>query len=287
MIMSNAQLLGFPELPEFVSQFDPSALVESLPSAGGAHLSTPVVQVAIIRSATASAFELSSMLRKENGVRVLGESSETEQNLASSCAHADLLFLDVVAAETWLRRHGSDRTRLPIIVFGNDPGYASRAFELDAVDFLVAPFSRERIHRAIKKAQKELFLRVAQQLLSADAQAARFRRQSGHLVVKNEGRLIFLNLDDIDWIEAAANYVHINVGKECYVMRESIGMLSERLDPYRFVRIHRSLIVPAQKIRELHPCNNGEYIAILSNGKKLSCSRGFRDQLRTLISDCL
>ena len=104
------------------------------------------------------------------------------------------------------------------------------------------------------------------------------------MVIRAGGKVVFLDLAEVDWIEAAAaNYVKLNVGKESYLVREGIGRVSERLDPNRFVRIHRSVIVSLRKIKELQPCDNGEYIAVLRNGKELSCSRGYRTELQRLI----
>ena len=98
---------------------------------------------------------------------------------------------------------------------------------------------------------------------------------------------MFLELDEVDWIEAAANYVKLHVGRNCFLLRESIGHLSAKLDPDRFVRIHRSSIVNVNRIRELQPCDSGEYIAVLRDGKELSCSRGCRPQLLRLIDGSL
>jgi two-component system LytT family response regulator len=103
------------------------------------------------------------------------------------------------------------------------------------------------------------------------------------MVIRAGGKVVFLDLAEVDWIEAAANYVKLNVGKESYLVREGIGRVSERLDPDRFVRIHRSVIVNVRKIKELQPCDSGEYIAVLRNGKELSCSRGYRTELQRLI----
>ena len=90
---------------------------------------------------------------------------------------------------------------------------------------------------------------------------------------------MFLNLSEIDWIEASANYVRLNVGKESYLYRETIGRISERLNPNHFVRVHRSTIVNVQKIKELIPVNSGEYIVVLKYGNELSCSRSYRSAL--------
>jgi two-component system LytT family response regulator len=105
----------------------------------------------------------------------------------------------------------------------------------------------------------------------------------GRLVIRAKGRVVFLNLSEIDWIEASANYVQLNVGKESHLFRETISRVSERLNPNHFVRIHRSTIVNVRKIKELIPVNSGEYIVVLKNGKELSCSRGYRAALESMI----
>jgi two-component system LytT family response regulator len=94
-------------------------------------------------------------------------------------------------------------------------------------------------------------------------------------------------MQEIDWIEAAANYVKLHAGKDSFLLREGIGRLEAKLDSDRFVRIHRSFIVNTSRIRELQPCDSGEYIAVLKDGKELSCSRGCRAQLQKLIDGSL
>jgi two-component system, LytTR family, response regulator len=101
-------------------------------------------------------------------------------------------------------------------------------------------------------------------------------------VVRTKGRIVFLNLDEIDWVEAAANYVRLNIGKESYLFRETISRTSERLNPNHFIRIHRSVIVNVCKM-ELIPVNSGEYIVVLKSGKELSCSRGYRANVQNMI----
>ena len=91
-------------------------------------------------------------------------------------------------------------------------------------------------------------------------------------------------MDDINWVEAAGNYVELKTNARSYLLREGIGSLAERLDPEQFVRIHRSLIVNVRKIHELQPCNRGEYMVILRDGKQLSCSRSYRVKLQQLIA---
>ena len=110
------------------------------------------------------------------------------------------------------------------------------------------------------------------------------RLEERTLVIKTRGRFVFLDPDEIDWIEAAANYVKVIAGKVSYLSRGQIGRFAERLDPARFVRIHRSTIVNVRRIKELQPCENGEYIAVLKTGKELSCGRSYRAQLRKLFA---
>ena len=95
--------------------------------------------------------------------------------------------------------------------------------------------------------------------------------------------MVFLELDEIDWLSAASNYVTLRVGAESYLIREAIGQISERLDPNKFVRIHRSTIVNVQRIKQVEAVNSGEYIVVLKDGKQLSCSRGYRTGLQQLI----
>ncbi|HEX6323988.1 MAG TPA: LytTR family transcriptional regulator DNA-binding domain-containing protein [Vicinamibacterales bacterium] len=100
------------------------------------------------------------------------------------------------------------------------------------------------------------------------------------LVIKSAGRLLFLRADDIDWVEAAGNYVKLHVGAEEHLLRETLNGIELKLDPDRFFRIHRSRIVNMERIRELQPWFNGEYVVILGNGTKLTLSRGYREKLQ-------
>jgi two-component system LytT family response regulator len=177
----------------------------------------------------------------------------------------------------------------PFVIFTTAyDDYAVRAFEAEALDYLLKPFAEERLHEAIGRARQQLTLhkniispqRLREFLAHAPSRSGFLER----LVIKSAGRVVFLNVEEIDWIEAAANYVRIHTGKESHLMRESIGRMAERLDSSRFVRVHRSVIVNVSKIRELQACNSGEHILILRNGKQLPCSRGYRSALEPFIS---
>jgi len=109
------------------------------------------------------------------------------------------------------------------------------------------------------------------------------RQTDDRLIIKSGGRVIFVPVDEIDWIEAQANYVRLHVsGKDSHLFRQPISKLAEQLDSSRFIRIHRSYIVNTSRISELQPCNSGEFIVLLRNGKELPCSRTYRRALEAL-----
>jgi two-component system LytT family response regulator len=178
---------------------------------------------------------------------------------------------------------------MPLVIFTTAyDHYAIRAFEEQALDYLLKPFDQERLHRAIQRTRAELLKlhngQSARQMFDFLGRA-NTRSNRDRLVVKTGGRVVFLDTHEIDWIEADSNYVRVHVGKESYLVRESIGGIYDRLDPSQFVRVHRSIIANICKIQELQPCNTGEYILILKDGKHLPCSRGYRTGLLQLIND--
>jgi len=177
----------------------------------------------------------------------------------------------------------------PLLIFtGTNESSAVRAFELRALDYLVKPFDQKRMHAALERTRAEMLnaqdrdftLRLLDFLAEARTESPMDRR----LVVKAAGRVVFLDVDEIEWIEAAANYVRLQTADHSYLMREAISRIASRLDPLQFVRIHRSTIVNVRKIKELQPSSHGDYMVILANGKELSCSRGYRARLRELIA---
>lgn len=116
------------------------------------------------------------------------------------------------------------------------------------------------------------------------AELKSFRRKSERVVVRTNGKVVFLRADEISWVEAAGNYVNLHAGNEAYVLRESMKNMETRLDPELFVRIHRSAIVNVNRIRELQPWFHGEYVVILHDGTRLMASRVFSDRLDKLIA---
>ena len=237
--------------------------------------------------------KLRILLNMESGIQVTAECQDGKQTIAAVMAlKPDLLFLDIRMPDLdgFQVLDSLPSNELPAVVFTTAfDQYAIRAFEAHALDYLLKPFTGKRLHQAVERARTEILRSHDQHLtgrildLLAEAKG-RPRQVDRRLVVKAGGRVVFLDQDEIDWIEAAANYVKINVGKDSYLLREGIGRISEALDPERFVRVHRSIIINASKLKELLPCDSSEYIAVLRNGKQLSCSRSYRTQLQRLIN---
>lgn len=255
------------------------------------HMIVPVVRTIIADDESLARKKLRLLLSAEPSVQIVAECQDGRQAIDAVLAHKpDLLLLDIQMPNgdgfEVLEKISSDRFPLVIFTTAHDQ-YAIRAFEAHALDYLLKPFNQERLHRAIERVKVELLKSheqsVRARILDLLATTKPDSKQLRRLVIRTSGRVVFLDLNEIDWIEAAANYVKLHSGKESYLLREGIGHLATKLDPDRFVRIHRSSIVNVSRIRELQPCDSGEYIAVLRNGKELSCSRGCRPQLLRFI----
>jgi two-component system, LytTR family, response regulator len=251
----------------------------------------PTIRTVIADDEGLARKKLRILLSAESSVDLIAECQDGKQTVAAVLEHRpDLLFLDIQMPDfdgfKVLDQIPADR--MPIVIFTTAfDQYAIRAFDAHALDYLLKPFHQERVHRALERVKQEL-LKVHEQSVKARilellSEAKPKTKPLRRLVIRTAGRVVFLDMNEIDWIEAAANYVKLHVGKESFLLREGIGHISAKLDPERFVRIHRSSIVNVNRIRELQPCESGEYIAVLRDGKELSCSRGCRPQLLRLI----
>jgi two-component system, LytTR family, response regulator len=239
--------------------------------------------------------KLRVLLDSEPQVEVVAECPNGEQTVSAIRSfRPDMLFLDIQMPDldgfAVLSEISSEQ--MPQVVFTSAyDQYAIRAFEAHALDYLLKPFDQDRLHAAIERASaeiqkskdQELTNRVLELLSSVKSQKRRIPEFDKRLAIRTSGRVVFLNLDEVHWVEAAANYVRLHTGKDSCLFRETISRVSERLNPAQFVRIHRSMIVNVRSIKELIPVNSGEYVVVLHGGKELSCSRGYRANLQILI----
>ncbi|HEY7403503.1 MAG TPA: LytTR family DNA-binding domain-containing protein [Candidatus Angelobacter sp.] len=202
----------------------------------------------------------------------------------------DLLFLDIQMPEAdgfeVISRVGKDAMPVTIFVTAYDR-YAIQAFEAHALDYLLKPFSQERFRDALLHAQSTLELgrRQAphQQLTELLQQLSAKKEFVERIPVPARGRFLFLNVRDLDWIEAEGNYLRLHSNGVSHLVRGNMNEMERKLDPARFMRIHRSTIVNLQRIREVQPWFRGHHRVVMNNGQELKLSRYQKDKLRVLL----
>jgi two-component system, LytTR family, response regulator len=228
-----------------------------------------------------------TLLADDPEIEVTGECPDGRHAIAAiERSRPDLVFLDVQMPEVdgfaVLDAIAGDRMPMIIFVTAYDR-YAVQAFEVHALDYLLKSFDRERFQASLQRAKHEIrhskegFLHERLAGLLEDVQAR--QKRLTRLVVKSTGRIVFLRVEEIDWVEAADNYVRIHAGRESHLIRETLQSLESRLNPEKFLRIHRSTLVNLDRIRELQPIFHGDYLVKLSDGTELTLSRSYREKL--------
>ncbi|MBI4661774.1 MAG: response regulator transcription factor [Verrucomicrobia bacterium] len=234
---------------------------------------------------------LATLLQEEADIEIVGQCADGQEALAAiRSAAPDLVFLDVQMPE--LDGFGVvaalPRVQVPAVIFVTAyDQFAVRAFEVNALDYLLKPFDRERFQTALRRAVDQILrhepAEINRRLTQLLAELKRDTKPLERLVVKTEGRVLLVKTDEIDWIEAADNYVSLHVGNESHLHRETMAALERKLAPNQFLRISRSTIVNVERIKELQPMFHGDYVVILRDGTRLSLSRNFRDRVQHLL----
>lgn len=231
---------------------------------------------------------LASLLSAEQDIEVVAQCRDGEEAVAALEQHTpDLVFLDVqmpgLNGFEVLEAVGPEKMPLVVFVTAYDQ-HALRAFQVRALDYLLKPFDRDRFKDALQRArahiQRDETGDLGRRLLALVKDLRRDQPETDRLVVKSGGRLFFLRTDEIDWVEAAGNYVRLHVGSASHLLRETMNAIEGRLDPEKFFRIHRSRIVNMERIQEMQPWLNGEYAVLLRTGTRLTLSRGYREKLQ-------
>ncbi len=232
-------------------------------------------------------------LAVETEMELVGECDEGRSAIAAiGEIKPDLIFLDIQMPELdgFGVLQALDERDMPAIVFVTAyDQYALRAFDVHAVDYLLKPFDRERFSKALRRAKQQIQQRrdgeIDQRLMSLLAHVKKELKYLERVVIKSVGRVFFLKTDEIDWIEAEGNYVRLHVGGEGHLLRETMNRLETKLNPEKYIRIHRSTIVNVERIKELQPLFSGDYVVILRGGKQLTLSRSYRDKLLHLFDN--
>jgi two-component system LytT family response regulator len=232
--------------------------------------------------------KLRQLLKEIEDVDIVGECTTARETVELvKLVSPELLFLDICMPDMdgfdALNAISSNKPRnLPQIVFvtANDR-WAVRAFEVHALDYMLKPFTSERLSAAVQRARERLVSIKA--FDSNDLQESNLERYTTRMVFKSRGRVLFLSIEDIRWVEAEENYVRIHTANESHLLREAIGHLESRLDPRTFIRIHRSSIVNLQHVREVKHEANGDANVVLMSGEKIPLSRSYRSRIQRLV----
>jgi two-component system LytT family response regulator len=230
------------------------------------------------------------LLKPDRDISVIGQCGDGESAVqAIQQMRPDLVFLDVQMPEMdgfqVVESVGIDQMPVTIFVTAFDH-YAIRAFDANAVDYLLKPFASDRLSRALARARERYQGRQDQEAAQRLFSLLGSRYQSDYvqrLTVASGGRIQFISVADIDWIEAEGNYARLHVGRRVYDVRETLQALMEKLDPREFIRIHRSTIVNIRRIREVQPWFQGSHIVLLQSGEELRMSRYQRDAVERLL----
>ncbi len=226
-----------------------------------------------------------SLLAHEPDMEVTGECADGTAAVAAIKEQApDLVFLDVqmpgLGGFDVLRALNKEELPLVIFVTAYDQ-HALKAFEVHALDYLLKPFKQARFRETLQRARKALADQQAgaasKDLLALLGQARPERERLVRIPVRTGERVLFVKVEQIEYIESAGNYVVLHAGKENHVVRETLTALEEKLDPKQFLRISRSTLVNLDAIKELQPLFKGEHAVVLHNGKQLTMTRGLRE----------
>jgi two-component system LytT family response regulator len=223
------------------------------------------------------------------GVEIAGECGNGREAIDLILTlHPDVVLLDVQMPDCSglevIRRVGPERMPLVIFVTAYDE-YAVKAFEMNAVDYLLKPFDEERLEQSVNRARDRLAghdqaaLRQQLQALLEDNR----RVFPPRIVVKNGDRHEFVSVDAVEWIEAANNYVVLHCGPKVHLVAETLTAMEKRLDPERFVRIHRGKIVNVSRISVVHSLVGGAFELEMKSGTRLSTGRQFKGSVQALL----
>ena len=234
--------------------------------------------------------KLRVLLRQEPDIQVVGEAASPAEIVAQVQAKKpDLLFLDIcmpamngldVVAE--LSRKSN--IALPHIIITTAHGeYAVRAFEMRAADYLLKPYTADRLHSALQYARERIHNNLTKGSQASKATSTA-NASPARIVFKSRGRILFLPISEIRWIAAEENYVRICTANESHLLRETMTAMESKLDAQMFMRVHRSAIVNLKYVKEVRRETSGDFSVLLSNGQKVAMSRSHHSNIDSLIA---
>ncbi|GLQ49912.1 LytR/AlgR family response regulator transcription factor [Dyella flava] len=253
------------------------------------------IRVLVVDDEAPARQRLIDLLREDAQIASIGEASNGVAAVtAIESDPPDLVFLDVQMPELdglgVVEAIGAAQMPLTVFVTAYDQ-HALRAFESNAMDYLLKPFSDERLHATLERAKTRLRERrgshIADNMMRMMSAMPRAQTHVERLPLRSPGNIKLVNVAEIDWIEGAGVYVNLHVAGKAWLYRSSLNRLEEQLDPQRFVRIHRSAIVNIDSVIRLEALSHGEFTVILKGGGKARASRSYRSTLEKLLGQAL
>jgi two-component system LytT family response regulator len=239
----------------------------------------------VVDDETLARAQLRRLLGAAPDVDVIGECASGEDAAAAiERLRPDVVFLDVQMPHgdgfSVIKAIGPARMPLTIFVTAYDE-YAIPALRAQAIDYLVKPVDPADLSAALQRAREQLRVRRDQSLAErlerlVGAASPRYVRR---LLAKNDGRVVPILVDEIDWIEARDNYAVVHAGASAVTIRSTLTALADQLDPRQFARVHRSSIVNLARVREIQPWFRGEYVVILADGTRVGVGATYREEL--------
>jgi two-component system LytT family response regulator len=234
---------------------------------------------------------VTELVREHPELELVAEASDGRGALDAIVEHRpELVFLDIQMPELdgfqVISALGDDES-LPVFVFVTAyDEYAIRAFEVDALDYLLKPLTAERFAAAVARVLTRIHRAPAVdnsvRELASRASAERTARPT-RFVARRGNKHYFVRVEDVDWIEAEANYVRLVTGDKSHLIRETMKSVEARLDPAAFVRIHRSAIVAVDRIQAIEAREGGDFLITMAGGARLESSRSYSDRIRALL----
>ena len=239
------------------------------------------LRVLIIDDEPPARKKLITLLRGEPDVEIAGQASNGIEAVAAIEEHQpDVIFLDIQmpGMNGFEVLDAVEPDNFPLVVFVTAyDQHAVKAFEVHAADYLLKPFDRSRLQACLARLRGER--RSVNAQLEPVLSELRSRDYLSRVIVKSRGRIVFLKMDEVDWIETSANYVELHTGKQSFLLRQTLSALESRLDPKHFARVHRTTIVNIDRIQELQPWSHSDFNVLLKDGTKLRMSRRYRQNL--------
>lgn len=271
---------ALPARPAFLNAPDSEAVISTAKKIRTLIVDDQVIEREVMRRLLGAEPDIEIVGASVNGLEAVGAIRKLKP---------DLVFLDVQMPE--LDGFGVvsqfEPDTMPVVVFVTaNEEFARKAFDVQALDYLIKPCQRDRLKIALQRVRREIKLKEEREEKHASEESKPVLKSvvlpSERIAVKTSGRILLLRLADVEWIEAADNYIKFHTGDETHLLRDTMNSVESRLPADRFLRISRSAIVNVEHIRELQPLFHGEYAVLLHNGVRLTLTRNHREKLRQL-----